>query len=357
MLRMLGAAQKREVKATQNLSIIVLFFMICWIPLYTINCIQAFCVNCHINGTLTDFCIILSHLNSAVNPLLYAYHLRDFRAALKHLLYSMFGIKEKNALELDRNCRPSINSNNCSQYNRRPCLKTQPSSDSLFMYRNKIGRNSMDNGRKVPVCMPIVANTAVVAAASAGENPKRDMWMITEMPSASASENNGERSISVFPDGFPVVNAMMNSESSSSGNLNSGYVDDLIDDLEIGEDEVFYADASTFSANDFESDTSEILRRSEKNVEILTSKKNSRIWCLSTSSPQLSRSLFVVEGNTSTIKSANNERRLSIVDRKRPNLSISGDYSPAKSLKLSPVKAVGEFLLHNSNKCTKKADD
>lgn len=87
MLRVLGAARKREVKATQNLSIIVLFFMVCWIPLYTINCVQAFCTSCSVPQTFLDCCIILSHLNSAGNPLLYAYHLRDFRSALKGLLF------------------------------------------------------------------------------------------------------------------------------------------------------------------------------------------------------------------------------------------------------------------------------
>lgn len=97
MLRMLGPVQKREVKATQNLSIIVLFFIVCWIPLYTINCVQAFCPDCEIPLELTNFCIILSHANSAVNPLLYAYHLRDFRAALKSLLCCLFGTKEDNA--------------------------------------------------------------------------------------------------------------------------------------------------------------------------------------------------------------------------------------------------------------------
>lgn len=96
MLRMLGAAQKREVKATQNLSIIVLFFMICWIPLYTINFILAFCDDCFkMNSTLMLFCIILSHLNSAGNPLLYAYHLTDFRAALKSFLIGLFISKKE----------------------------------------------------------------------------------------------------------------------------------------------------------------------------------------------------------------------------------------------------------------------
>lgn len=91
MLRVLGAAQKREVKATQNLAIIVFFFMVCWIPLYTINAVKAFMPQLDIPNPLTDFCIILSHLNSAINPLLYAYHLKDFRAALKGLICTVLG--------------------------------------------------------------------------------------------------------------------------------------------------------------------------------------------------------------------------------------------------------------------------
>lgn len=91
MLRVLGAAQKREVKATQNLSIIVLFFMICWMPLYTVNCVKAFCQDCDIDPVLMLALIALSHVNSAVNPLLYAYHLKDFRAALKNLILRILG--------------------------------------------------------------------------------------------------------------------------------------------------------------------------------------------------------------------------------------------------------------------------
>ncbi|XP_014245551.1 adenosine receptor A3 [Cimex lectularius] len=86
MLRVLGAARKRDVKATKNLSIIVLFFVLCWFPLYTINFIQAFCPMCQVPELATNSCIILSHLNSAGNPLLYAYHLTDFRTALRSLL-------------------------------------------------------------------------------------------------------------------------------------------------------------------------------------------------------------------------------------------------------------------------------
>lgn len=89
MLRVLGAARKREVKATQNLSRIVLFFIVCWFPLYTINCVMAFCPSCEVNDFLMNFCIILSHINSVGNPLLYAYHLKDFRAALKNFTWRL----------------------------------------------------------------------------------------------------------------------------------------------------------------------------------------------------------------------------------------------------------------------------
>lgn len=105
MLRVLGAARKREVKATQNLSIIVLFFMMCWFPLYTINCIKAFCPDCYVPELLTYGCIVLSHLNSAVNPVLYAYHLKDFRAALKSFIFKIFG---KELQQPDINYRFSI---------------------------------------------------------------------------------------------------------------------------------------------------------------------------------------------------------------------------------------------------------
>lgn len=48
---------------------------------------NAFCHDCMVNQTVLYFAIILSHFNSAVNPLLYAYHLKDFRGALSRLFH------------------------------------------------------------------------------------------------------------------------------------------------------------------------------------------------------------------------------------------------------------------------------
>ncbi|XP_036138704.1 adenosine receptor A2b isoform X1 [Monomorium pharaonis] len=83
----LGAVRKREIKAIQNLFSIVIFFIICWFPLHTVNCVIAFCPQCEINDFLINFCIVLSHINSVGNPFLYAYHLKDFRIAIKKFIW------------------------------------------------------------------------------------------------------------------------------------------------------------------------------------------------------------------------------------------------------------------------------
>uniref|UniRef100_A0A2H8TV23 Adenosine receptor A2a n=2 Tax=Melanaphis sacchari TaxID=742174 RepID=A0A2H8TV23_9HEMI len=103
-LRVLGAARKSEVKATQNLSIIVAFFAVCWMPLYTINCVQAFCDDCPVPESLLHGCIILSHLNSAGNPLLYAYHLKDFRNAFRSLLLCKKSPRHRNIAQSRSGC-------------------------------------------------------------------------------------------------------------------------------------------------------------------------------------------------------------------------------------------------------------
>lgn len=93
-------ASKREVRTAKNLAIIVVFFMICWMPLYTVNCIQAFCSNCNVPVWLLDAFIVLSHVNSALNPFLYAYHMTDFRKALKQHFWCAETTENKCAFRL-----------------------------------------------------------------------------------------------------------------------------------------------------------------------------------------------------------------------------------------------------------------
>ncbi|XP_061391039.1 uncharacterized protein LOC133326398 [Musca vetustissima] len=195
MLRVLGAARKRDVKATQNLSIIVLFFMICWIPLYTINCIQAFCPTCSIHPKLTLFCIILSHLNSAVNPILYAYHLKDFRLAMKNLILRVMGIEVE--VTLDAQHRYSLASQHRLQsmdVSSRNNVQTRIYIDSPIWLRQQ--QQSLKNSQLVAKCgvvTPCLNNIhqTVAAVASVTTDIERDMWNIREASStAEAGEIN-----------------------------------------------------------------------------------------------------------------------------------------------------------------------
>lgn len=162
MVRMLGVAQTNEVKATQNLAIIVLFFMACWIPLYTVNCVIAFVKDFKVNETFMLFCIILSHLNSAGNPFLYAYHLRDFRAALKNFFCSLF----------EHSTEPAN-----SIYNNR----------SIYRYRNK-SRDALANNVSIaPKITRIVKNSANVVVATTGDLSNKEIWNIPE-DSVSSNE-------------------------------------------------------------------------------------------------------------------------------------------------------------------------
>lgn len=77
---------KHEIKITLNIFMIVVFFMICWLPLNVIKTVRMLCQSCTVQDDLITFGIVLTHFNSAVNPLMYAYHLKDFRHSILVLI-------------------------------------------------------------------------------------------------------------------------------------------------------------------------------------------------------------------------------------------------------------------------------
>ncbi|XP_078693244.1 adenosine receptor A2b-like [Branchiostoma floridae x Branchiostoma belcheri] len=82
---------KKEVKAAKSLAIIVGLFAVCWLPLHTLNCIDHLCREaCPYPYELLMTAILLSHANSAVNPVIYAFRNRDYRNTFKSLVQSCF---------------------------------------------------------------------------------------------------------------------------------------------------------------------------------------------------------------------------------------------------------------------------
>ncbi|XP_073510342.1 adenosine receptor A2a [Phyllobates terribilis] len=78
---------QREVHAAKSLAIIVGLFAVCWLPLHIINCFTLFCKDClRPPLLLMYFAILFSHANSVVNPLIYAYRIREFRQTFRKIL-------------------------------------------------------------------------------------------------------------------------------------------------------------------------------------------------------------------------------------------------------------------------------
>ena len=67
---------------TLRIFLIVLIFILSWFPLHIINVLGVFCKTCKISHNVLVFSMTLAHSNSAINPFLYAYHLKDVRRAI-----------------------------------------------------------------------------------------------------------------------------------------------------------------------------------------------------------------------------------------------------------------------------------
>ncbi|XP_076024747.1 adenosine receptor A2b isoform X2 [Genypterus blacodes] len=81
---------QREIRAAKSLSIIVGLFAICWLPVHILNCIKLFSPALDRPPYIMYVAIILSHANSAVNPIIYAYRIQDFRNTFRKILTRHF---------------------------------------------------------------------------------------------------------------------------------------------------------------------------------------------------------------------------------------------------------------------------
>ncbi|XP_069461345.1 trace amine-associated receptor 1-like [Ambystoma mexicanum] len=74
--------QKREHKAAKTLGIVMCVFLICWFPFFLCNIVDPV-LNYTIPPDIIDALVWFGYLNSALNPLIYAYFYSWFRNALR----------------------------------------------------------------------------------------------------------------------------------------------------------------------------------------------------------------------------------------------------------------------------------
>ena len=80
---------KKEFRAARSLFMVIGVFAICWLPLHIYNTYHLFSGKV-VDVWFVDFAILLSHANSLMNPIIYAFHLSDMRAAFRKLFSSFY---------------------------------------------------------------------------------------------------------------------------------------------------------------------------------------------------------------------------------------------------------------------------
>ncbi|NXK66745.1 AA3R protein, partial [Sylvietta virens] len=74
-----GAFYGQEFKTAKSLALVLFLFAISWLPLCIINCVSYFYPEPQIPPYLMYLAIVLSHANSAMNPIVYAFKIKKFK--------------------------------------------------------------------------------------------------------------------------------------------------------------------------------------------------------------------------------------------------------------------------------------
>jgi len=89
----------KELNLAKSLALVLFLFAISWLPLHILNCITLFCPRCQKPMFLIYIAILLSHGNSAVNPIVYAFRIKKFRTAFQKIWEQYFCCKDTPALD------------------------------------------------------------------------------------------------------------------------------------------------------------------------------------------------------------------------------------------------------------------
>ncbi|TDH10767.1 hypothetical protein EPR50_G00077310 [Perca flavescens] len=99
----------KELNLAKSLALVLFLFAISWLPLHIINCITLFCSSqCEKPMVLVYIAILLTHGNSAVNPIIYAFRIKKFRMAFRKIWQQYFCCKDTPALEIQPSDRKEM---------------------------------------------------------------------------------------------------------------------------------------------------------------------------------------------------------------------------------------------------------
>ncbi|KAB1258553.1 Adenosine receptor A1 [Camelus dromedarius] len=91
----------KELKIAKSLALILFLFALSWLPLHIFNCITLFCPSCHKPTILIYIAIFLTHGNSAMNPIVYAFRIQKFRVTFLKIWNNHFRCQPAPAVDED----------------------------------------------------------------------------------------------------------------------------------------------------------------------------------------------------------------------------------------------------------------
>ena len=82
-------SMKRDMRIAVTIALVIGFFVIAWLPFFTVQLLLVFCQQCRPRIYSTDLLLFVKFMhysNSAVNPIVYAVKIPEFRRAFKQLV-------------------------------------------------------------------------------------------------------------------------------------------------------------------------------------------------------------------------------------------------------------------------------
>ncbi|XP_047432927.1 adenosine receptor A2a-like [Mugil cephalus] len=86
---------RQDLRKAHSLFLVLFLFTVCWMPIHLINCVLLLYPQCGIPMSVILSAVLLSHANSAINPILYAYRMRSFRHTLRGMCRATHSVQPK----------------------------------------------------------------------------------------------------------------------------------------------------------------------------------------------------------------------------------------------------------------------